>query len=104
MEFLKHIYASLLKLDKKTLIILGVVLLALLIGAVFIPQLWLLIAGILGLSSTESNKERITKIVKTHQKQEEVIQEIKEEGEKQELAAKDTAEKEAVDWLDGDFK
>ena len=104
MEFLKHLYTRLSKLDKKTLIILSVVLLALLIGAVFIPQLWLLIVGIFGLSSTENNKERIINVVKQHQKQDEVINNIKEEGREKELKAKTTAEKKAVDWLDGDFK
>ena len=104
MEFLKHLYTILSKIDKKTLIILSVVLLALRIGAVFIPQLWFMIIGIFGLSTTENNKERIVKMVKNHQKQDEVINTIKEEGHEKELEAKTTAEKNAVDWLDGDFK
>ena len=104
MEFLKHLYTRLLKLNKKTLIILSVVLFALLIGAVFIPQLWFLIMGIFGISTTENNKERIVKMVEKHQKQDEVINDIKEEGREKEIQAKTSAEKDAVDWLDGDFK
>ena len=104
MEFLKHLYTRLLKLNKKTLIILSVVLFALLIGAVFIPQLWFLIMGIFGISTTENNKERIVKMVEKHQKQDEVINDIKEEGREKEIQAKTTAEKDTVDWLDGDFK
>jgi len=103
MEFLRPFYQKLLGLDKKVLVILVLVLVGFVIATFIIPELWLFLAGILGISSTQTNKEKITKILDQHQKQDKVIEDIKEEGSKEEIKAKSKAEKETVDWLDGDF-
>ena len=103
MEFIKHLYSLLLKLDKKTLVIGGGILITLLVLAIFIPQVWFLIAGLFGLSTTQVNKDEVVKIVKEQQEEDEKIEQIKEEGQKKEIKAKTKAEQETVDWLDGDF-
>lgn len=103
MEFIKHLCSLLLKLDKKTLVVGGGILIILLVLAIFIPQVWFLIAGLLGLSTTQVNKDKVVKIVKSQQEEDKKIEQIKEEGKKEELKAKTKAEQETVDWLDGDF-
>lgn len=103
MEFIKHLCSRLLKLNKKTLVIGGGILITLLILAIFIPQVWFLIAGLFGLSTTQVKVEKIEKIVKEQQEEDEKIEQIKEEGKKKEIKAKTKAEQETADWLDGDF-
>ena len=79
MEFIKHLCSLLLKLDKKTLAVGGGILIILLILAIFIPQVWFLIAGLFGLSTTQVNKDKVVKIVKKQQEEDKKIEQIKEE-------------------------